>query len=165
MYNRNNKLYEVINEITATLDDFKQLESLNNLIVEKLDTNVSVLEPKFSHSKIRIENIKYIFFIITRLNFPIKLFELILSRRQASIQAIRNAKHIGIDLARSVGLNLAKPIIINEESCKEIEGSNSQSSSNELKKTISELVEDRTITVTVCLNVTFELKIGKKLDS
>lgn len=69
MYNRNNKLYEVINEITATLDDFKQLESLNNLIVEKLDTNVTVLEPKFSHSTIRIENIKYIFFIITRLNF------------------------------------------------------------------------------------------------
>jgi hypothetical protein len=41
------------------LDDFKKLETLNNLFVEKLDKTVSVLEPKFSYSVIRSESIKY----------------------------------------------------------------------------------------------------------
>jgi len=58
MYNRNDKLYEVIYEISAIFDDFRKLENLNNLLVEKLDNTVILLEPKFSHSQIRIENIK-----------------------------------------------------------------------------------------------------------
>ena len=58
-YNRNENLYEVVYEISAILDDFKKLETINNLFVEKLDKTVSVLEPKLSHSVIRIENIKY----------------------------------------------------------------------------------------------------------
>lgn len=58
MYNRNDKLYEVIYEISAIFDEFRKLENLNNLLVEKLDNTVILLEPKFSHSQIRIENIK-----------------------------------------------------------------------------------------------------------
>ncbi len=58
MYNRNDKLYEVIYEISAIFDDFRKLENLNNLLVEKLDNTVILLEPKFSHSQIRIENMK-----------------------------------------------------------------------------------------------------------
>ncbi len=58
MYNRNDKLYEVVYEISAIFDDFRKLENLNNLLVEKLDNTVILLEPKFSHSQIRIENIK-----------------------------------------------------------------------------------------------------------
>lgn len=58
MYNRTEKLYEVIYEITSIVDDFKKLETLNNLFIEKLDKSVTVLEPKFSHSTIRTENIK-----------------------------------------------------------------------------------------------------------
>jgi hypothetical protein len=58
MYNRNDKLYEVVYEISAIFDDFRKLENLNNLLVEKLDNTVILLEPKFSHSQIRIENMK-----------------------------------------------------------------------------------------------------------
>ncbi len=59
-------------------------------------------------------------------------------------------------------LNLAKPIMINEESCKETEGSISASSG--LKKSINDLIEEKTITVIVCLNVTFELKPNSKRE-
>ena len=68
-------------------------------------------------------------------------------------------------MARSVGLNLAKPVSIVEESCKETEGNASLNGSNiDAKKSINELVEEKTITVTVCLNVTFELKLAKKQE-
>ena len=67
-------------------------------------------------------------------------------------------------MARSVGLNLSKPIMIVEESCKEIEGTISSSDSKSDKKSINELIEEKTITVTVCLNVTFELKLSKKQE-
>jgi len=50
--------------------------------------------------------------------------------------------------------------MINEESCKETEGSSASSSG--IKKSINELIEEKTITVTVCLNVTFELKPNSK---
>jgi hypothetical protein len=75
---------------------------------------------------------------------------------------MRNAKHIGIDLAKSVGLNLGKPIQIYEESCKEIEGTNNASGSTEIKRSLNDLIEEKTITVIVNLNVTFELKANKK---
>lgn len=77
---------------------------------------------------------------------------------------MRNAKHIGIDLAKSVGLNLGKPINIFEESCKEIEGTNNTSGSAESKKSINDLIEEKTITIIVNLNVTFELKATKKQE-
>jgi hypothetical protein len=62
-------------------------------------------------------------------------------------------------MARSVGLNLSKPIMIVEESCKEIEGTVSSTSD---KKSVNELIDEKTVTVIVCLNVTFELKLPKK---
>ena len=52
--------------------------------------------------------------------------------------------------------------MINEESCKETEGSLPASSG--LKKSINDLIEEKTITVTVCLNVTFELKPNSKRE-
>jgi hypothetical protein len=52
--------------------------------------------------------------------------------------------------------------MINEESCKETEGSIPTSSG--LKKSINDLIEEKTITVTVCLNVTFELKPNSKRE-
>jgi len=62
-------------------------------------------------------------------------------------------------MARSVGLNLSKPIMIVEESCKEIEGTVSSTSD---KKSVNELIDEKTVTVIVCFNVTFELKLPKK---
>ena len=64
-------------------------------------------------------------------------------------------------MARSVGLNLSKPIMIVEESCKEIEGTVSSTSD---KKSVNELIDEKTVTVIVCFNVTFELKLSKKQE-
>jgi hypothetical protein len=56
-YLNHNENYIFNNIINNNMND----ENLNNLLVEKLDNNVSLLEPNFSHSPIRIDNIKVVY--------------------------------------------------------------------------------------------------------
>ena len=74
---------------------------------------------------------------------------------------MKNAKHIGLDIANSCGLGLGKPTYINENSCQIKEGAMSYSSSNGIK-TLNELIEEKTFTVLVTINVIFELRLNKK---
>ncbi|CAF1664536.1 unnamed protein product, partial [Didymodactylos carnosus] len=98
---RRDTMYEVVAEVNAIFMDFSRFQLAHNTMVEKLDTPVvRVLEPQFFHSTLRLENLK----------------------RQASVQAIRNAKHIAEDVARTVGLHVGKPTIVSEDSYQEKEG-------------------------------------------
>lgn len=85
-------------------------------------------------------------------------------RRQASIQALRNAKHVAFDLAKNVGLTLGKPINIIEEKTRELEGLNSVDRQPDplISKTFQEILNEKIVTVIVNLSVTFELKIKGK---
>ncbi len=58
VYNRQGKFYEVIHEVSAVFDDFKVYEDVQNLFVEKLDSNVILYQPKFFSTSARTENIK-----------------------------------------------------------------------------------------------------------
>ncbi len=60
IYNRNEKFYEVVYEISTVLDDFKKLEQIHNHFIEKLDKCVIVQEPKIFQSPLRLENIKLV---------------------------------------------------------------------------------------------------------
>jgi len=138
IYNRKDNLYEVLIEISAFFCDFAKYQQLHNLFVEKLDETVKVLPAEFSHTSLRVENLK----------------------RQASIQAVRNAKHVAFDLAKTVSLSLGKPLNICEESCREIEGMQSADRQPEPSsvKTFQEIINDKTVTVFVNIRATFELK-------
>jgi hypothetical protein len=72
---------------------------------------------------------------------------------------MRNAKHIGLDIANSCGLGLGKPTYINENSYQIT--TSSYASSNEIK-TLNELIEEKSIAVNITLNVVFELRLKKK---
>ena len=50
--------YQVLTEIVAVLDDFHKYQHVQNLLVEKLDKTVTILEPVFYHTSLRLENIK-----------------------------------------------------------------------------------------------------------
>lgn len=78
-------------------------------------------------------------------------------RRQASVQAVRNAKHTAEDIARTVGLHVAKAVHIVEEHYQEKEGSSTTNGAS-----VQHLIDTKTITVHVTLNVTFDLKAKER---
>lgn len=82
-----------------------------------------------------------------------------LFRRQASVQAVRNAKHTAEDIARTVGLHVAKAVHIVEESYQEKEGAPTVTGQ---PTSFQNLIDSKTITVHVALNVTFELKAKER---
>ncbi len=142
-FNRRDTMYEIIAEVTVYFADFQKYQKLQNFFVEKLDDNVQILQPELMHSSLRLDNLK----------------------RQASIQALRNAKHIALDLARTVCLSLGKPLNIIEENSKEIEGSHTaveRQSDPSGSKPFQQLVNDKTVTYLVNISVTFELKLKNK---
>jgi hypothetical protein len=73
---------------------------------------------------------------------------------------MRNAKHVGLDIAHSFGMALGKPISINEETSQIKEGILSSKTSE--PKTLNELIDEKTITVIVTTNVVFELRTNVK---
>ena len=81
------------------------------------------------------------------------------SRRQASVQAVRNAKHTAEDIARTVGLHVAKPVHIVEEHYQEKEGVLTVPGQ---PSSLQNLIDAKTIIVHVTLNVTFELKAKER---
>lgn len=80
-------------------------------------------------------------------------------RRQASVQAVRNAKHTAEDIARTVGLHVAKAVHIVEEHYQEKEGILAATGQ---PNSFQNLIDAKTILVHVTLNVTFELKAKER---
>jgi uncharacterized protein YggE len=76
------------------------------------------------------------------------------------MQAIKNAKRLAIDLARSVNLVVGKPLEISEEKIREEYDASTEintESSPELKS-LAQLIHQKTIKIIVNVNVTFELR-------
>ncbi|CAF1143385.1 unnamed protein product [Rotaria magnacalcarata] len=135
---RRDTMFEAMTEITAIFVDIQRYQNCHNILVEKLDAPVvRVLDPVFSHSTLRLENIK----------------------RQASVQAVRNAKHTAEDIARTVGLHVAKAVQITEENYQEKEGALAVSGQ---PTSFQNLIDAKTIVVNVTLNITFELKAKER---
>lgn len=101
------------------------------------------MEPQFYHTASRVDAIK----------------------RQTTMQAIRNAKRIGFDLASSVNLGLGKPIEITQESFREFSGQTDQTNETgtgeQLPKSWNDLINEKTITMNATVNAVFELKSKK----
>ena len=77
--------------------------------------------------------------------------------------AVKNAKKLAHDIAKSFHMLLGKPVEINEESCKERFGIDNYVNMDQ--KSISQLIDERTVTISVNLNVTFELIQSKKQEN
>lgn len=72
---------------------------------------------------------------------------------------MRNAKHTAEDVARTVGLHVAKAVQIVEETYQEKEGAPSVAGQ---AASFQNLLDAKTITVHVTVNVTFELKAKER---
>ena len=74
---------------------------------------------------------------------------------------MKNAKKIGFDIARSCGLTLGKPVCINEETSQVREGIFCEQHSSE-PMSLNDLIEEKTVSVSVSIKVTFELRHRQK---
>ncbi len=92
------------------------------------------------------------------------IIDVILNKRyQATLLAVKNSKRLAFDIAKSFHMLLGKPVEINEEACKERYGIDNYINMDQ--KSISQLIDERTITISVNLNVTFELIQSKKQEN
>lgn len=57
-YRKENGGFEVVTEISSTFSDFKNYMAIYNVLIEKLDKTVKVLEPNFYHTPARLDALK-----------------------------------------------------------------------------------------------------------
>lgn len=80
--------------------------------------------------------------------------------------AIKNAKHVAIDLAKSMGMAVGKPVKIEEKSTQEIYGNSLRIRDGDvivdkkliIRSAINSFIEEKTISYKVNIHVTFNLK-------
>ena len=51
-------MFEVLIEIVAIFTDFAKYQQVHNLLIEKLDASVKLLQPQLFHTSLRLENLK-----------------------------------------------------------------------------------------------------------
>lgn len=86
-------------ELKVQFSDLQRCQAVSNLLVEKLDSTVSVSLPECSHSKNSLQ----------------------LARKKSSLLAIHNAKEKAKEMARFVHLTVGRPLNISETETKEWE--------------------------------------------
>eukprot|EP00112_Aurelia_sp_Birch-Aquarium-sp1_P016243 Seg3667.3 transcript_id=Seg3667.3/GoldUCD/mRNA.D3Y31 product="Interleukin-1 receptor-associated kinase 1-binding protein 1" protein_id=Seg3667.3/GoldUCD/D3Y31 len=126
--------FQMTVEICVEFRDFKVCENVCNFLVEKLDGNVNVSRPIFSHS-------------------PGKLDAL---RRQACVNAVKNARSKAEAIAQFVNQKIAATVEVKEEEISEVTGA--MSADHTLESGIKGRIEAATITVTVKISATFEIE-------
>lgn len=122
---------------------------LHNLLVEKLDESVKVLQPQLHHDKQKLEGI----------------------RKQACLTALANAKQKAIEVCRMLGQTIGRPIYVKEESLEESIGENSCSTSSDHERVllgapasidIQQKVKANTVTIKARVSAAFELRANVK---
>eukprot|EP00795_Rhopilema_esculentum_P017121 gene17121-8645_t len=134
--------YQVQLEINVQFFDFKVCEDVCNFLVEKLDENVVVGKPSFSHSKGKLDAV----------------------RRQAVVNAVKNARMKAEAIAQFLNQKLGSAIEIIEESSSEVVGATSTDGSTR-DQGINARVEAATVHINVKVSASFEIEPKPKKKS
>ncbi|XP_048209612.1 interleukin-1 receptor-associated kinase 1-binding protein 1 isoform X2 [Perognathus longimembris pacificus] len=128
-------------QVCITFAEFEKMQTICNLLVEKLDSSVVIGPPQFYHAPGAAENL----------------------RRQACLVAVENAWRKAQEVCHLVGQTLGKPLLIREEETKEWEGQMEEhSSSGSLSSlTVQQKIKSATLYAASKVFVTFEVK-GKE---
>ncbi|KAJ8027116.1 Interleukin-1 receptor-associated kinase 1-binding protein 1 [Holothuria leucospilota] len=97
---RSDGLFHVVTEISVIFTDFTKCQNVCNFLVEKLDDSVHISQPHFFHGTQNLNTV----------------------RREACMQATRNAHQKASEIARFLRQSLGAPIVIREEETKEWDG-------------------------------------------
>ncbi|XP_076444954.1 interleukin-1 receptor-associated kinase 1-binding protein 1-like [Babylonia areolata] len=124
-------------EIRAQFADLQRCQAVANLLVEKLDSSVSVSLPECSHSKNSLQ----------------------VARKKSSLMAIHNAKEKAKELARFVHLIVGRPINISETETKEWEtGQPEEATDPDHFLAMQNKMQSSTINIRSQVTMCFELK-------
>lgn len=130
-------------EIRAQFHDLQKCQAVANLLVEKLDSCVSVSLPDCSHSKTSLE----------------------IARKKSSLLAIYNAKEKAKEMARFVHLTVGRPISISETETKEWENQPEEPTDPDSFMAIQNKLESATCNVRSEVTMCFELKPKGKMKT
>ncbi|NXG22325.1 IKBP1 protein, partial [Grallaria varia] len=96
-FSRVENTYQMEAEVSIIFNDFKKMQNVCNLLIEKLGTSVTVSPPHFYHTPEAIETL----------------------RRQVCVAAVGNTRQKAQEVCRLFGQSLGKPLFIKEEETKE----------------------------------------------
>uniref|UniRef100_A0A8C3KCR1 Interleukin 1 receptor associated kinase 1 binding protein 1 n=1 Tax=Calidris pygmaea TaxID=425635 RepID=A0A8C3KCR1_9CHAR len=96
-FSRVEDTYQMEAEVCVIFSDFGKMQSVCNLLIEKLGTSVTVSPPHFYHTPEAADAL----------------------RRQVCVAAVGNTRRKAQEVCRLFGLSLGKPLLIKEEETKE----------------------------------------------
>ncbi|KAM4771052.1 interleukin-1 receptor-associated kinase 1-binding protein 1 [Rhinophrynus dorsalis] len=135
-FHRTLNTYQMEAEVCVIFSDFEKLQSICNLLVEKLDRSITICSPHFYHSPERMEKL----------------------RREVCLGAVSNAKRKAQEVCHLVGQSLGKALIIKEEEMREWQDQSDTCSST---TSIQQKIKSATIYAASKVYATFEIK-GKE---
>ncbi|MBN3300175.1 IKBP1 protein, partial [Amia calva] len=126
-------------QVCVIFTDFVKMQNVSNLLVEKLDSSVTIGTPEFYHTSECLQRL----------------------RRQACLAAVANARHKAREVCQVVGQALGRPLLIKEEETKEWRGQNEDAPDPETH-TLQQRIDNATFFVTSVVFVSFEIKAKEK---
>ncbi|XP_069091742.1 interleukin-1 receptor-associated kinase 1-binding protein 1 [Pleurodeles waltl] len=135
-FRRRENAYNMEVEICVIFEDFEKMQTISNLLVEKLDISVTISPPHFYHSPESVEAL----------------------RRRVCLAAVGNARRKAQEVCRLVGQTLGKPLLIREDEMKEWE---CQADHQHDGLSIQQKIKNTTISAASKIFATFEIK-GKE---
>ncbi|KAJ8270585.1 hypothetical protein GJAV_G00116780 [Gymnothorax javanicus] len=135
---RRHNTYDMEAEVCVVFTDFMMMQSISNILVEKLDKTVTVSPPVFSHST----------------DYLYKL------RRQACLTAVENARHKAREVCGLLGQALGCPLLVKEEEMREWRGQTEEGArtAGGAQASMQEAIRKATIFVSSHVYVSFEIK-------
>ncbi|KAM9317392.1 interleukin-1 receptor-associated kinase 1-binding protein 1 [Gastrophryne carolinensis] len=129
---KNASAYQMDAEVCVVFKDFEKLQNISNILVEKLDSSVSLSSPHFYHTPENTEKL----------------------RREVCLNAVCNARRKAQEVCRLVGQSLGKAIVIREDEMKEWE----EQGEVNVAASFQQKIQSATLYVASKVFATFEIK-------
>ncbi|NXS80183.1 IKBP1 protein, partial [Erpornis zantholeuca] len=139
-FSRVENTYQMEAEVCIIFSDFRKMQNVCNLLIEKLGTSVTINPPHFYHTPEAIDTL----------------------RRQVCVTAVGNTRRKAQEVCQLFGQALGKPLLIKEEEMKEWGGHiDSHLSHSADSQTLQERIQNATAYASCRVFAVFEIK-GKE---
>ncbi|KAI1897647.1 hypothetical protein AGOR_G00085420 [Albula goreensis] len=133
---RDDNAYYMEAEVSVVFTDFNKMQSVSNVLVEKLDKTVTVGSPQFSHSTECLNKL----------------------RRQACLMAVENACSKARGVCSLLGQAVGRPLLVKEEECREWTSQSEEAAVKSLQLSTQETIRRATVFMSSHVFVSFEIR-------
>ncbi|KAG9347655.1 hypothetical protein JZ751_005227 [Albula glossodonta] len=123
-------------KVSVVFTDFNKMQSVSNVLVEKLDKTVTVGSPQFSHSTECLNKL----------------------RRQACLMAVENACSKARGVCSLLGQAVGRPLLVKEEECREWTSQSEEAAVKSLQLSTQETIRRATVFMSSHVFVSFEIR-------